>query len=310
MTSIDKRQFIITSAILVLGILLSFIPFFPMVYEMLITVTFLILLYLCFVNLPISNMRHNFHYSPPFKTAVIINFVLVPLLAGGVGYIFLPNYPELWLAFIILMVIPSMDGNVPFTKYVSGNVDFSLALIPIHLTLQLILVPLYLILLTGKHITFDDNLLVLWILCIISVPLAAALITKRIAYNLGEDHKLRIEMSNRVPFLIKLFFNLGILFFFLNHGHLVASYTVDLILFLFCIFIFIIMMYMITKMICLFLRCDYKDKASLVVSVITRDSPIALFIAISSFPPLVGMAVAIGYISQFPLLRLLLNRMH
>ncbi|WP_054636930.1 hypothetical protein [Thalassobacillus sp. C254] len=137
MTLLDKRQPMVTLFMILLGTALSYIPFLPNIPDILITIIFVIVLYFWFLKIPISKMRNSLHERFPLRMALFLNFIVFPLLAGGMGYVFLPAYPEIWIAFIILAVLPSTDGDMPLTKYINGNVNFSLALLPIHLVLQL-----------------------------------------------------------------------------------------------------------------------------------------------------------------------------
>ncbi|WP_054636931.1 hypothetical protein [Thalassobacillus sp. C254] len=147
----------------------------------------------------------------------------------------------------------------------------------------------------------------LGILGIISISLTAALVTKRVAFNLGEENELRNRMSQKVPIIRKFFLNSGVFLFFVNHGSLTLVHLTDIIIVLLCTLLFVFLNFLIATYISNASQYYYEDKASLLISAIRRNSPIALFVAMTSFPPLVGIAVSLGYVLQFPILYLLAN---
>ena len=83
-------------------------------------------------------------------SSTIINFIWTPVLAWGLGAIFLSDHPALWIGFIMLMVTPCTDWYLAFTGIAKGNVSLSTSILPINLILQVVLLPIYLLLFAGS----------------------------------------------------------------------------------------------------------------------------------------------------------------
>lgn len=71
-----------------------------------------------------------------------MNFVWSPLLAVGLGAVFLRDQPALWVGLIVLLVTPCTDWYLTFTDLADGDVPFATSLLPYDLVLQLLSLPL------------------------------------------------------------------------------------------------------------------------------------------------------------------------
>ena len=76
--------------------------------------------------------------------ALFINFLLIPLIAWTAGWLFLSQYPDIWVGAILYTLTPCIGWYLIFTDLAKGNVAWGIALPPWNVTLQVLLLPAYL----------------------------------------------------------------------------------------------------------------------------------------------------------------------
>lgn len=149
--------------------------------EALIWPTLGVLLYVTFLQVPLTSLPAA--GSRRFVAAVLVgNFVLIPALVWALTTAAgLP--PAVTLGVLLVLLVPCTDWYLSFTHLTGGDTAAAIAVTPLNLLLQLLLLPAYLWLLRGE--TFAELLVAGTILTIfatiIVAPLAAAFATERLA---------------------------------------------------------------------------------------------------------------------------------
>ena len=178
--------------------------------------------------------------------------------------------------------------------------NLSLSILPMNLVLQIVLLPIYLIIFFSSGHMMDYTQLAYSLLIVIIIPFIASLITKMIFKNM----KWKIESifsSLEIWFLA-----LAVFCIFASQGKLLfenLSSTVT-------IFIPLIIFFGVNTIIDLLLsekiNFTYHEYASLTMTTLARNSPLALAIAINSFPghELISIALVIGPLIELPVLYL------
>lgn len=139
------------------------------------------LLYTTFVQVPLLHVRDAFRDRRFVLAIVLGNFVLVPLLAWLV-LPFLPDDPALRLGVLLVLLVPCTDWFITFTQLGRGNTARAIAVTPLNLLLQLLLLPLYLWLLLPSadfSAALKTEAMLPAALLLIGLPLAAAALTER-----------------------------------------------------------------------------------------------------------------------------------
>src|SRR5690625_6067806 len=111
------------------------------------------MLYGLFLTIPLHQLKRAFLNIKFLGANTIINFIWTPVIAWGLGSIFLADYPALWIGFIMLMVTPCADWYLAFTGIAKGNVSLSTSVLPINLILQVVLLPVYLFIFFGTFVS-------------------------------------------------------------------------------------------------------------------------------------------------------------
>ena len=137
------------------------------------------LLYTAFVQVPLLHLRDAF-YERGFVAAVLIgNFVLLPGLVWVLVQ-WLPPDPAVRLGVLLVLLVPCTDWFITFSQLGGGNVPCAVAVTPVNLLLQLLLLPFYLWLMMGSGPFETFGIAEAWpALLVVVLPLLAAAATER-----------------------------------------------------------------------------------------------------------------------------------
>ncbi|MCT8136768.1 arsenic resistance protein [Anaerobacillus sp. CMMVII] len=262
------------------------------------------MLYISFLQVPIEDVKKAFKNIRFTSISVFINFIWTPIFAWLLALLFLGDNPVLYLGFIMLMVTPCTDWYIIFTGMAKGNVGLSTAILPINLLLQVVLLPIYLLIFGGTTGVIEFKPLLESILFVLCIPLFLALITK---VTLKNRQQLRNNIITKISVLPILFLSLAIVAMFASQGQLLLE-NLDLMWKLTIpILIFFSVNFIFTQKVAQKLNFPYQDGASLSLTTLARNSPIALAIALTAFPdlPLLALTLVIGPLLELPLLAII-----
>lgn len=307
MNSINKYQSLIIGIAVVFGLLLGKLNDVGKIAEYFIVPFLMLMLFGLFLNIPIKDLMKSFAHHKFFSANILINFIWTPIFAYLLGNLFLQNQLSLWIGFVMLMVTPCTDWYLIFTGIAKGNISLSTSVLPLNLILQIILLPIYLLLFFDKSGGIDLSILFESIVLVLLVPFLLSQSIKMFAYRLK---KAELIDKKLIPFFDTsqvIFLGLAILAMFASQSdYLINNLTVVLIL-LVPLIIFFIVNFLLGRFTSYLLRFSYEDSASLNLTTLARNSPIALAIALTAFPndPLIALALVIGPLIELPVLALL-----
>lgn len=139
----------------------------------------LLLLYATFVQVPLLHLREAFRDHRFVAATLVGNFVLVPLLVAGLVQL-LPPDPVLRLGVLLVLLVPCTDWFITFSQLGGGDVPRAIAVTPLNLLLQLLLLPVWLWLLVDGELARVLTLAeVMPALVIVLAPLVLAAISER-----------------------------------------------------------------------------------------------------------------------------------
>ncbi|WP_120194253.1 arsenic resistance protein [Sinobaca qinghaiensis] len=260
------------------------------------------MLYGLFLAVPLQHLGKAFTHIRFFSASAGINFIWTPVLAYGLGAVFLSNHPALWLGFIILMVTPCTDWYLIFTSTAKGNVPLAASILPVNLILQLLLLPVYLYLFAGTIEGTNLYSIGSSILLVVILPFSLAQLTRYIF----KRRKAVLEQQ-LVPFFSKaqgLFLALAIMAMFASQGKVLLDNLEITYLLLIPILLFYVINFFTARLAGKWLHFSYKDTVSLHLSTLARNSPLALAVAVTAFPnqPLIALVLVIGPLIELPVL--------
>ncbi|WP_209121103.1 arsenic resistance protein [Alkalihalobacillus sp. BA299] len=262
------------------------------------------MLYITFFQIPIEEIKKAFKNIKFTYTSVIINFVWTPILAWLLAFIFLADNPALYIGFIMLMVTPCTDWYLIFTGIAKGNVALSMAILPLNLILQVILLPIYLLIFGGRTGVIELTFLVESIIIVLFAPLFLAFLTKIFLRN---KQQLRGKLISNLSVLPIIFLSLAIVAMFASQGKLLLDNLNLMWQITAPILLFFVVNFIVGQKVGKVLKFPYKDRASLSLTTLARNSPIALAIAMTAFPnqPLIALTLVIGPLLELPVLAII-----
>lgn len=101
-----------------------------------------LMLFATFMQVPLASVGSALRDLRFIVALVLTNFVLLPLLVAGLIQ-FAPDDPMLKLAVLMVLLAPCVDYVITFTHLGGGNARLLLAMTPLLLGLQMLLLPAY-----------------------------------------------------------------------------------------------------------------------------------------------------------------------
>lgn len=262
------------------------------------------MLYITFLQIPIEAIKQSFKNIKFTYTSVIINFIWTPILAWLLSLLFLSDNPALYIGFIMLMVTPCTDWYLIFTGMAKGNVALSTAILPLNLILQVVLLPIYLLIFGGTTGVLEFSFLLESILIALFLPLVLAFLTKVV---LRKKELLRSKLISNLSVLPIILLSFAIVAMFASQGQLLLDNLELIWQITIPILLFFIINFVVGQKVGQLMKFPYKDRVSLSLTILARNSPIALAIAITAFPnePLIALTLVIGPLLELPILAII-----
>lgn len=148
-------------------------------FEMLLWPTLILLLYTTFLQVPLLHLRDAIRDGRFVITVLVGNFIVLPVVAWLLVQ-WLPADPALRLGVLLVLLVPCTDWFITFSQLGHGNVPRAIAVTPINLLLQLLLLPFYLWLMLGSDLSAalaPADIWPAWV--VVLAPLAAAALSER-----------------------------------------------------------------------------------------------------------------------------------
>lgn len=304
MEEVNKFQSFIILGMVVFGILIGQIGFIQTYSGYFITPSLIIMLFLVFIQIPLREIGSSFKNIKFTSTSMIINFIWTPIIIFVLGKLFLNGHSELLIGFIMLMVTPCTDWYLIFTGIAKGNVALGSSILPLNLILQLLLLPVYILLIGGTSVNIDFMNLAQGVIYSLMIPLLLSIIARNLIIKKLGNSKFEDVLIPSACNYQGYFLNIAIISMFASQGKvLLENYRVLLIL-LIPILLFFIINFIVGRLVSKVIKLNYEDSVSLNLTTLARNSPIALAIAVATFPdkPLISLALIIGPLVELPIL--------
>lgn len=138
------------------------------------------LLYATFTQIDLARLPAAFGDLRFVAAALIGNFAVLPLLAWGVLRL-VPDDPAIRLGLLLVLLAPCTDWFVTFAHQAGGDLRRAIALTPLLLVAQMLLLPVYLWLFMGADFAaiVSAGRMASVFAVVIALPLAAAFLTGR-----------------------------------------------------------------------------------------------------------------------------------
>lgn len=140
------------------------------------------LLFVTFLQVPLARIPEAMRDARFLATVLVANFLVVPLVIAGL-LLLVPDQPLLRAGIALVLVMPCTDWFLTFTHVARGDTARAVAITPVVLLVQLMLLPVYLTVFVGDTVraSVESGEVVRTFLILIVVPLAAAGVVQLIA---------------------------------------------------------------------------------------------------------------------------------
>ena len=295
----DKLEPLIIFSAIIIGLLLSNINIIAQNTDYLINIFLCLMLFGVFLEVPLSELKDSFKNHKYTTTSLLINFIWTPLFGYFIGNLFLKGNIDILIGFFMLILTPCTDWYLVFTNIAKGDVKLNLSILPINLIVQIVLLPIYLIIFFSTTNTLDYMQLINSLVVVIIIPLLAASLVKIISNN-----SIKEKITNTFSNFETIFLALAVVCIFASQANLLFT-NLDSVLPIFIpLILFFTVNFTIDYLISKKITFTYEEYASLTMTTLARNSPLALAIAINSFPTheLIAIALVIGPLIELPVL--------
>lgn len=299
MELIEKLEPAIIFTAIILGLLFSNIEIIAQNTGYMITIFLCLMLYGVFLEVPINELKNSFKNTKFTLTSLIINFIWTPLFGYFLGSIFFKGNVDLFIGFFMLILTPCTDWYLIFTKMAKGDVNLSLSILPMNLILQIILLPVYLILFFSSKNSINYAELAYSIVIVIVIPFALSQLTK-IALS-DKSRERAIDIFSRMELF---FLALAVFSIFASQGKLLFDNLSSIVTIFIPLIVFFAVNVIIDLLLTQKISFTYAEYASLTMTTLARNSPLALAIAVNTFPghELIAIGLVIGPLIELPVL--------
>lgn len=304
MDLMGRGQPILIMAAAIIGIVLGDVTPLGAAPSTAVEIFLMMLLFVLFLSVDLRKVSGSFANIRFTGAALAINFLFTPVLAYLLGIIFFPDSVDIRIGLLMLLVTPCTDWYIVFTGMSKGNVELGLSILPLNLILQIILMPVYLLVFIGDGADMHTASLLVDMAVVLAVPLAASLIFKR---AFGTHERIWNALSEKGDHLQLLFLCLAVAVMFASEGDTLMDNPAMLLELFIPLLIFFTGLLAVAQAIGRGLGFPRRDIVSLNFTTLARNSPLALAIAVATFPdsPLISLALVIGPLIELPVLSLI-----
>ncbi len=179
---------------------------YPMEYSRAICISaLLVMIFPVFINLEFDKGLKEFGASKaPLFAATIVNFILYPALAYGLGWIFLREHPAMWLGLVLLSLVPTSGMTINWTYFTKGNMHAVMAIVSGGIIIAVLTLPFTVPFFTqhlmhgqAENLVVDKEVIIEKLFFIIIIPVIVGwIVRKQIIKRKGYDFFKSIKPIN------------------------------------------------------------------------------------------------------------------
>jgi len=267
-----------------------------------------VMLYPMMINLKIEDVVKAAKSPKIISIALLMNFLLAPLLGALWSFILLRNTdPYLATGFILKIVVPCSGMVAAWTGYARGKVETALIIVALSLLLAIPLVPFWMWLLARIYVSIDPFMILQKIFFIIILPLIAGLITRKMLIR-----KLGMEKYRKISPDFPAVSTLGMLIMIFTIISTQARTIIPNFHYVSLVLLGIATLYPLNFLLVIFiskaLRIGFGDCMALGYSVTAKNHAITIGIAVTAFHgTLAVLPAAVAPLLQMPIMLLFLH---
>lgn len=178
--TIERLQAWIYLAAITIGLVVGTVaPGLGGILETLLWPSLAALLYVTFTQVPLNHLPEAFRDRRFMAAILLSNFIVVPLLVWALLLV-VPGQPAVRLGVLLVLLVPCTDWFITFTHLARGDTRRAIAVTPVNLLVQIVLLPLYLWIFMGEsfaEILLADRIATVFVVLVL-IPLGLAFLTE------------------------------------------------------------------------------------------------------------------------------------
>ena len=257
-----------------------------------------VLVYPMMVTLNFRSLTEKMNYKLQITTQ-LINFIVFPLIAYGLGLLFFKEEPFLRLGLLLIALLPTSGMTISWTVMAKGNVNAAIGMVVIGLLLGATLSAFYISFLLGAEVEVPVWDIIQQILLVVFVPLALAMVTQWVLIKQFGKEKFNKSIKPVFP-LFSTFGVVLIIFVAISLKAKVIVSNPSIIIDMLIPLIIMYALFVIVSFTAARLLFNRSDGIALVNGTLIRALSLSLAITLSTFPDakLTALLIAIAYTLQ------------
>ncbi|MHA1431649.1 MAG: arsenic resistance protein [Candidatus Freyarchaeota archaeon] len=265
------------------------------------------MLYPMMINVKIEEIRYVLTSPKLIISAVLLNFLVSPLLGALFANIFLSGLnPFLTVGFILKVTVPCSGMVVAWTGFAKGRIESALIIVALSFVLAIFLIPLWMLILVGSYIPIDVWMMMQKLMLIVVLPLIAGLITRKfLIRRMGEERfsefKPAFPAVSSIGMYVIVFIAIALeAETILNHFNYILMIALGILALYPTLFVISLIYSKIVGF-------DYGDTIALGYAVTAKNHSITIALALTTFGGLAVLPPAFAPIIQIPLMIVILK---
>ncbi|GEN32437.1 ACR3 family arsenite efflux pump ArsB [Cerasibacillus quisquiliarum] len=256
----------------------------------------MVMIYATMVGLDFNELK-SLKGSKTLFISIIINFIIIPFVAYGIGMTFLKERPIMFAGLALSALLPTSGMTISWTMLQRGNVTLAVKLTIFGLLLGSLLAPWYLLLMVGQFIDINIWATVRTILLIVFIPMILGQITyKLILRKTSVKHFKKHIKPNFAP--LSVWGMLYVVFVSISMRAKMIVSNLELILIaLIVLIVFYGINYLISTTVAV-KWLNREDGIALVNGTVLRNLSISIGLAATTFGAEAALIVTLAFIVQ------------
>ena len=300
----EKFQWVFIIIAMFIGLAIGQISNIAGIATHFITPFLMVMLFGIFLQTPVKRLKEGFKNAKVLKLSLFINFLWTPLLAFGLSFLFFRDTPDVFIALIMDMVTPCTDWYLIFTGIAGGSVALSASFLPWNLFMQFISIPVAIFLFAGTVVEIQPLVFLESFFRVLIIPFIIAVLVRKLIYFMKGEGWFRENILVKVDIFQSLFLMFAIMAMFASQGMILVE-NLDLVVqLLIPVTLFFFINFILGQVVGRVFKLSYQEGTSLIITILARNAPLALTIAVATFPerPLIPLVLAVESLIELPLL--------
>lgn len=260
-------------------------------------------------KLHLEDIRTAVRNRTATRLILFFNYLVNPFLLWFFGWIFLRDYPELWIGLILLGVAPCIAMVLVWTDLSRGNSALSITLMAWNSLIQIATTPFFIWLIIGSSVDIDIHLIAHSVFLYLGLPLACGFVVRRFAVKRRGANWFDTRVQPRLDKLQLAALLATLVLIYALQGEAVMANPEFIWRMALPLTLFFFTLYVLVFFVARRFGQGYGDSTAIAYNATGRNFELAIAIAITAFSaqPLVAAATAIGPLLEVPLMLLLVR---